>query len=100
VVNAKKDALGLYKKRAEEARISDAMDEQKFGNASILDRAMPPLPFDGYGNLLWILVISFFAGAVSLGTAFVMHKFDPSVQDEISIEEEIGVPVLATIQHH
>ena len=100
VVNAKRDALGLYKKRAEEARISDAMDEQKFGNASILDRAKPPLPFDGYGNLLWILVISFFAGTVSIGTALALYYFDPSVQDEISIEEEIGVPVLATIQHY
>ena len=100
VVNAKRDALGLYKKRAEEARISDAMDEQKFGNASILERAMPPLPFDGYGNLLWILVISFFAGTVSIGAALALYYFDPSVQDEISIEEEIGVPVLATIQHY
>ena len=44
VVIAKRDALALYKKRAEEARISDAMDEQKFGNAVIMERADMPLP--------------------------------------------------------
>jgi uncharacterized protein involved in exopolysaccharide biosynthesis len=100
VVNAKKDALGLYKKRAEEARISDAMDEQKFGNAFILEKAALPLPPDGTSTILWILVITFFATAVSIGFAFIMNYFDPTVQDEISIEEEFGVPVLATIQHH
>ena len=100
VVNAKRDALALYKKRAEEARISDAMDEQKFGNAFILEKASLPLPPYGRGTLLWIIVITFFAGAVSIGFAFVMNYFDPTVQDEFSIEEEFGVPVLATIQHY
>ena len=100
VVNTKKEALALYKKRAEEARISDAMDEQKFGNAFILDRAALPLPPAGRSNTVWILVISFFAGGIAIGAAFVMHYFDPTVQDEVSIEEEFGVPVLATIQHY
>jgi uncharacterized protein involved in exopolysaccharide biosynthesis len=100
VVNSKRDALALYKKRAEEARISDAMDEQKFGNATILERAAQPLPPAGRSSLVWFFVITFFAGAVSIATAFVMHYFDPTVQDEVSIEEEFGLPVLATIQHH
>ena len=43
-VDTRKENLGLYKKRAEEARISDAMDERKFGNAYILERASLPLP--------------------------------------------------------
>jgi uncharacterized protein involved in exopolysaccharide biosynthesis len=60
VVNAKKDALALYKKRAEEARISDAMDEQKFGNAFILEKASPPLSPAGRSTTLLILVILFF----------------------------------------
>jgi succinoglycan biosynthesis transport protein ExoP len=100
VVNAKRDALALYKKKAEEARISDAMDEQKFGNATILERAGLPLTPDGRSNTVWILVITFFAGSVAIGTAFVMHYLDPTVQDEVSIEEEFGLPVLATIEHY
>ena len=42
-VTTKKENLDLYKKRAEEARISDAMDERKFSNAYILERASLPL---------------------------------------------------------
>lgn len=100
MVNAKREALALYKKRAEEARISDAMDEQNFGNAFILERASQPLPYAGRSSLLWLFVISFLASAIAVGLAFVMHYFDPTVQDEVSVEEEFGLPVLATIHHH
>jgi uncharacterized protein involved in exopolysaccharide biosynthesis len=100
IVNTKKEALALYQKRAEEARISDAMDEQKFSNVVILERASLPLPRSGYPTLLWFLVIAFFSGAIGVGTAFVMNYFDPTVQDEAYVEDEFGVPVLATIQHY
>jgi uncharacterized protein involved in exopolysaccharide biosynthesis len=100
VVNSKRDALALYKKRAEEARISDAMDEQKFGNVVILERASLPLPIAGIPTYIWVLAIAFFATAASIGVAFVMSYFDPTVQDEAYVEEEFGLPVLATIQHY
>jgi capsular polysaccharide biosynthesis protein len=29
-----------------------------------------------------------------------MNYFDPAVQDEAYVEEEFGLPVLATIQHY
>jgi uncharacterized protein involved in exopolysaccharide biosynthesis len=100
IVTTKKEALALYKKRAEEARISDAMDEQKFGNVVILDKASVPLPRVGFSTSLWVLLIAFFATAISVGAAFVMNYFDPAVQDEAYVEEEFGLPVLATIQHY
>ena len=100
VVNAKRDALALYKKRAEEARISDAMDEQKFGNAVILERATMPLSRDGRSTFVWFGVIAFLSAAVSVGVAFAINFFDPTIQDESYLEEEFGLPVLATIQHY
>jgi uncharacterized protein involved in exopolysaccharide biosynthesis len=100
VVNAKRDALALYKKKAEEARISDAMDEQKFGNAYILDRASMPLPPAGRSTLVWFMIITFLSAAISIGVAFAINYLDPSVQDEAYVEEEFGLPVLATIQHY
>lgn len=100
IVNTKKEALALYKKRAEEARISDAMDEQKFGNVVILERASLPLPPAGFPTFLLVLVIVFFSTGLSVAVAFVMNYFDPTVQDEAYVEEEFGVPVLATIQHY
>ena len=100
VVNAKKEALALYQKRAEEARISDAMDEQKFSNVVILERASLPLPPAGFPTFVWVVLIGFFSAALSTGLAFVVNYFDPTVQDETYIEDEFGVPVLATIQHY
>ena len=100
VVNAKKDALALYKKKAEEARISDAMDEQKFGNAVILERARMPLPPASRSTLVWFIVIVFLSGGIALGVAFAIDYVDPTVRDEAYVEEEFGLPVLATIQHY
>ena len=100
VVNAKKDALALYKKKAEEARISDAMDEQKFGNAVIMERASMPLPPAGRSTLVWFGVIAFVSAAISVGVAFGINFLDPTVQDESYVEEEFGLPILATIQHY
>jgi uncharacterized protein involved in exopolysaccharide biosynthesis len=100
VVLSKREALALYKKRAEEARISDAMDEQKFGNVVILERASLPLAYAGFPTVLWIMLIGFVSAALSVGAAFVMNYFDPAVPDEAYVEDEFGVPVLATIQHY
>jgi uncharacterized protein involved in exopolysaccharide biosynthesis len=100
IVNTKKEALALYKKKAEEARISDAMDEQKFGNVVILERASLPLARAGFPIFMWVVIIGFLSTALSVGVAFVMHYFDPTVQDEAYVEDEFGVPVLATIQHY
>jgi len=99
-VNAKRDALALYKKKAEEARISDAMDEQKFGNAVILERASMPLPPAGRSTFVWFGIIAFLSAAISVGVAFAMNFLDPTVQDEAYVEEEFGLPILATIQHY
>ena len=99
-VNAKRDSLKLYKQKAEEARISDAMDEQNFGNASILQKASLPLPAAGRTFLVWLFVISFAALTISVGVAFLVNYFDPAMQDEVDVEEFSQLPVLATIQHY
>jgi uncharacterized protein involved in exopolysaccharide biosynthesis len=99
-VNAKKEALGLYKKKSEEARISDAMDEQKIGNAYILEKATMPLPRAGRSVFIWGIMIAILSLGVAIGTAFAVNYLDPTVQDEINVEDETGLPVLATIQHY
>lgn len=99
-VNAKRDSLKLYKQKAEEARISDAMDEQNFGNASILQKASLPLPTAGRSFSLWFFLVSFASLGLSIGVAFLFNYFDPALQDEVDVEEFSQLPVLATIQHY
>src|SRR6185503_12872894 len=58
-VNAKRDSLKLYMQKAEEARISNAMDAQNFGNSAILEKASLPLPFAGRSIFVWLFVVGF-----------------------------------------
>jgi uncharacterized protein involved in exopolysaccharide biosynthesis len=99
-VNANKEALALYKKRAEEARIAAAMDERKFGNASVLEKAKPPLPRAGLPLWLLISVVLIFSTAVAVGAAFVTEFLSSTLKNEADIEQRTGLPVLATIEYY
>jgi uncharacterized protein involved in exopolysaccharide biosynthesis len=99
-VNTKKESLDLYKKKAEEARISDAMDERKFSNAYILERATPPLPQAGFSFLTLLIVGLIAAAGAAVGAAFILEFFNSTVRNESDIEDSIGLPVLAAIQYH
>ena len=99
-VNVKKENLDLYKKRAQEARISDAMDERKFGNAYILERASLPLRHAGYNPFLLMLVAIIGSMGIAVAAAFGMEYLNKTLRNEADIEEQIGLPVLATIQYY
>ena len=99
-VNAKKENLDLYKKRAEEARISDAMDERKFSNAYILERASLPLPRADNSAFMLMAVAVVLSMGVAVAAAFGMEYLNKTLRNEADIEEQIGLPVLATIQYY
>ena len=99
-VNTKKESLDLYKKRAEEARISDAMDERKFSNAYILERATLPLPRANRSAFLLMALAIVGAMGIAVAAAFGLEYLNKTLRNEDDIEEEIGLPVLATIQYY
>src|SRR5262249_12106414 len=99
-VNAKKESLDLYKKRAEEARISDAMDERKFSNAYILERASLPLGSANYSAFLLMTIAIIGAMGVAVAAAFGLEYLNNTLRNEADIEEQLGLPVLATIQYY
>ena len=99
-VNVKKANLDLYKQKAEEARISDAMDEQKFSNAYILERASPPLRKAGKSFMLLVMVTLIGSAGAAIAAAFGVEYFNSTLRNESDIEDHIGLPVLATIQSY
>jgi uncharacterized protein involved in exopolysaccharide biosynthesis len=99
-VNARKEALAFYKRKAEEARVSDAMDERKFGNVSIFERASLPLPPAGWSPLMAVLATLLVSLAIAVGGAFAIEFFNTNLRDETDVEKQIDLPVLATIQYH
>jgi uncharacterized protein involved in exopolysaccharide biosynthesis len=99
-VTIKKDNLDLYKKKAEEARISDAMDDRKFSNAYILDRAKLPLPRAGRNPVVLMIIALIGAAGAAVALAVGLEYLDTTVRNETDIEEQLGLPVLATIQYY
>ena len=99
-VTVKRDNLDLYKKKAEEARISDAMDERKFSNAYILDRAKLPLPRAGRSFLVMVITFDWCSQGAAVALAFGLEYLDTTVRNETDIEEQLGLPVLATVQYY
>jgi len=99
-VNARKEALSLYKRKGEEAKISDAMDERKFSNVSIFEKARLPLPTAGWRLWMTILVTLLTSIAIAVAGAFTIEFLNTTLRNEADVEEQIGLPVLATIQHY
>lgn len=97
-VNAKKEALALYKRKGEEARISEAMDEAKFSNISVVDRAR----VQRAGWPLWITLSMIVLLSITIATAgaFGIEFLNTALRNEADVEEQIGLPVLATIQYY
>src|SRR5204862_7928286 len=96
-VRVTEDKAVLYVKKQEEARISDALDQQKIANVSIADAPVRPyLPSEP--NVPLNLILGFtVAMLASIGTGFALEVNRTTLESEEEIEELTGLPVLATI---
>ncbi|MEJ2008954.1 MAG: GumC family protein, partial [Acidobacteriota bacterium] len=84
----------LYLKKAEEANISNALDNKRIDNVAIAEAAtVPPFPVHSTGLFLSIGVL--LAALVSLGSAFVADYFDSSFRTADELKHFLEVPVLA-----
>jgi len=95
-VNEKMYALDLYRKKREEARITEAMDSQAMVNVSVMERASAPLA--PANSLMLPLLVGIFGG---LGLASAMAVAVEYVNRRLRFEEEVEryleLPVLAVI---
>ena len=96
-VRVTEDKAVLYVKKQEEARISDALDQQKIANVSIADAPVRPyLPSEP--NVPLNLILGFVVAILaSIGTGFALEVNRTTLESEEEIEAVTGLPVLATI---
>ena len=94
-----KDTYFMYEKKAEEARVSLAMDEDNIVSANIVQDPTPPvIPLPR--NLLMWGPVSAMAGAIlGVAVALALDFFNFTLDDEREIERFLQVPVLATVRH-
>ena len=100
LLRAVKEAEGndlLYKQKREEARIGDALDQQRIVNVAIAEAAtVPALPAHPHWALTLLLGV-LLACLVSPGAAFAVDYLDPSVRTPDELRDVLQIPVLATL---
>jgi uncharacterized protein involved in exopolysaccharide biosynthesis len=86
----------LYVQKREEARISNALDQDRILNVALAERPIAPaLPERSpLGVALLTLLL---AGAFSLSTAFVLDFIDPTFRTPDELAGYLGTPVLAAL---
>jgi uncharacterized protein involved in exopolysaccharide biosynthesis len=95
-VGRRRSTLDLYEKRQQEARIGDAMDQEKLVNVEVVQRPALPLPrADQRRGPLVLAILS--ALAVSLGAAFGVEYINRTLRFERDVEKFLALPVLATV---
>jgi uncharacterized protein involved in exopolysaccharide biosynthesis len=86
----------LYRRKEEEARISDALDARGILNVAITDPAtVPALP--ERSSLYYGMLCVFLAFAGSLGLTIAGDFFDPSLRTPQDVSNLLDLPVLASI---
>ena len=91
VRNAKADEENymLYLRKAEEARISDALDQQRFSNVVVAEPAA--VPFTPQARWVLVLVVGgLFASLASVMLAFFVDRWDPSFRTPEEVESFPG----------
>jgi uncharacterized protein involved in exopolysaccharide biosynthesis len=98
-VKNQRDTYELYVKREQEARISQAMDEQKLVNVDVVQR--PALPLARADMQGISMALSLIAGlVVGIAGAFGREYLSRSLHSEGDVGRFLGLPVLASIGDH
>lgn len=86
----------LYLRKQEEARISDALDQQRISNVVIAEAATVPIE-PRSRRLLVVAVGGFFASVASVILAFAADYWNPSFRTPEEVQSFLGSPVLAAM---
>jgi uncharacterized protein involved in exopolysaccharide biosynthesis len=86
----------LYLRKAEEARISDALDQQRFSNVVVAEPAA--VPFTPQARWLLVVILGvLFASFASVILALAVDRWDPSFRTPEEVESFLGSPVVAAL---
>lgn len=86
----------LYLHKQEEARISDALDQQRISNVLVAEAATVPFKPQRH-RLVFVMIGVLLAALTSVSLAFVMDRLDPSFRTPQEVEDFLRSPVLAAL---
>jgi uncharacterized protein involved in exopolysaccharide biosynthesis len=96
-VDVNRQNYRLYLAKFEESRISDAMDNKKMANVTVMEAALTPLKPVSPKVLLNIVLAIFLGGFGGLGLGFFSEYLDDSLEKPEDVEKTLQLPVLASI---
>jgi polysaccharide chain length determinant protein (PEP-CTERM system associated) len=96
-VDVNRQNYRLYLAKFEESRISDAMDNKKMANVTLMQAALIPLKPASPKVLLNIVLAIFLGGFGGLGLGFFSEYLDDSLERPEDVEKMLQLPVLASI---
>lgn len=96
-VKADEASYLLYYEKGEQARIDDALDQQRIVNAAIAEQPVVPMVPIGLSLAMQLVLSILCAGLISLGVAFAAEYIDPSFRTPTEVDDCLGVPLLASI---
>lgn len=95
-VKAAQDNYLLYRRKAEEARISDALDERRIANVTVAEPPRVPL-LPASGRTMLLLAGFVFAIVAGVVATFVLDFLDPRFRTRAEVERVLELPVLAAM---
>ncbi len=96
-VRVAEEAYLLYTKKADEARIAQAMDESRLVNVALAD-PVRVAPQSGARGGMQLALLGGIVGLVAgVGAAFAREYFNPALTTEDSVRHHLGLPVLASV---
>jgi uncharacterized protein involved in exopolysaccharide biosynthesis len=93
----KKDLYALYSKKAEEARISSAMDQEDLVNVKITDHAQVPMAPLARSTALLLTLAAIIGAGAGVGGVLALEYIRPTFHSELDVERHLQLPVLALI---
>ena len=96
-VDVNRQNYRLYLAKFEESRISDAMDNKKMANVSLMESAFTPLKPISPKVFLNIVLAIFLGAFGGLGLGFFTEYLDDSLEKPEDVEKALQLPVLASI---
>lgn len=94
---ADEDSYLLYRRKREEARITDALDRSKIINVAVAEAAAAPLVPVGLPWTVKLILAVVIAALASLGAGFLQEHLDPSFRTTAEVKEYLDIPLVAAV---